>query len=152
MLGSCGTMREPRLGRVARAFLLALLAVPWLAAPAALAADPPGPAPQPLEAAMDDVAVERPAPVEFDGRVLYYVRTRVGSRSAADRARAIEQRIQEVADAREPVGPLRIVEGYASDIFLGERFIASITEGDTGNRENRAFYAQVVGRRLLEGI
>ena len=152
MVESCGGGRELRLGRVFRNSLLLVLFVPWLAASTALAADPPEPAGQPLEATVDDLEVEKPAPVEFDGHVLYYVRTRVGNRSAADRARAIEQRIQEVADGKEPVGPLRVLEGYASDIFLGDRFIASITEGDTGSRENRAFYAQVVGRRMAEGI
>jgi small-conductance mechanosensitive channel len=117
-----------------------------------LAADPSPAAVPPAEVLLDTVSPETPAVVEFDGKTIYYVRTRVGSRSAQERAQAIEGRIAEVADAREAPGPLTVVEGHASDIFLGDRFIASVTEGDAGNRERRGFYAQAVGRRIVDGI
>ncbi len=123
-----------------------------LAGPPTLAADPSPAAAPPAEVLLDTVSPERPAVVEFDGKTICYVRTRIGNRSAQERAQAIEGRIAEVADAREPPGPLTVVEGHASDIFLGDQFIASVTEGDAGNREQRGFYAQATGRRIVDGI
>jgi len=142
------------LGNRARRILL-LLGMIVLSASGAAAptrADEPGQGAPVGEALLDEMVKEKPAPVEFDGRTLFYVRARVGTRSAADRATAIERRIQEVADAKDPPGPLRVVEGHASDIFLGERFIASITDAESGNREERGFYARSVGVRLEDGI
>lgn len=143
------------LGQRARRILLLLgmIVLPALVVPAPVRADAPaGPGAPVGEALLDDMVKEKPALVEFDGRTLFYVRARVGTRSAADRARSIERRIQEVADAKEPPGPLRVVEGHASDIFLGDRFIASITDAESGNREERPFYARAVGVRLEEAI
>ncbi|MEI6224173.1 MAG: mechanosensitive ion channel [Deltaproteobacteria bacterium] len=117
-----------------------------------IAAADPTPASPASEVLLDPVAIEKPAPVEFDGRLIFYVRTRVGDRSAQERARTIEQRIEEMAASREPLGPLKIVEGHASDVFVGDQFVASITEGDSGTREQRGFYAQSVGRRIVDGI
>jgi small-conductance mechanosensitive channel len=104
------------------------------------------------ETAEDAITPARPVPVELDGRVLFYMRASVGDRSAADRARAVESRIQEIARAKEKPDPLRVVEGHHSDIFCGTRFIASITTAESGRPENRAFYAAAVARRIDEGI
>lgn len=128
--------------------LLGMLVLPAVVAPAPVRADEPGIAAPVGEALLDEMVKEKPAPVEFDGRILYYVRARVGSRSAADRARSIERRIQEIADADQAPGPLRVVEGHASDLFLGDRFVASITDAESGSREDRAFYARTIGVRV----
>jgi small-conductance mechanosensitive channel len=112
----------------------------------------PAPATVPAEALLDAPGREAPVPVEFDGQRLFYLRVRIGDRSVAERARSAEQRIEEVADAAEPPGPLKIVEGFASDVFLGDRFVVSVTEGDVGSREERGLYARAIGRRVLEAV
>ncbi len=150
MLGTGGIRREIRMGRAMTAAVPLLAA--WLAASPVRADEPPAAPQEPTEAVVDATAPDKPAVVEFDGQVLFYVRSRVGGRSTEARARAIEQRIEDLADGAQPPGPLRVVEGYASDLFLGDRFVASITADDVGNRQDRAFYAQAVGRRIAEAV
>ena len=104
------------------------------------------------EAAQDVVTRAKPVPVEFDGRVLFYVRASVGDRSAEDRARATEARLQEIARSREPIGAARVVEGQHSDLFVGTRYVTTITNAEVGKAENRAFYASAVARRIEEGL
>jgi small-conductance mechanosensitive channel len=152
--------REPRralqMGSPLRSLAVALL-VAWVAAvPGPVRAADPVLAPDPDlavgEAAQDVIIPARPVPVEFDGRVLFYVRARVGDRTAEERAGAIVGRLEEIADAREPVGPVLVKEGHHSDIFAGNRFIVSITDAEAGSHENRAFFAGAVARRIQEAL
>ena len=69
-------------------------------------------------------------PVRFDGKVLFHVRGGVGEITPADRARKNEARLRAIASADAPVGPAKVKDGEFSDVFLGDRFVASIADVD----------------------
>jgi hypothetical protein len=141
-------------------FTLALL----LAAPPARAAEPaPAGATGPVDATApaggvltpeqaETLQVLPPVPVTFDGRFLFMVRGGVPGLSPATRAAAIEKRLRAAAEAPGAIGPVRVVEGYYSDIFAGDRFLASITDAEAGGRAQRAFYAASIARDIEEAL
>jgi small-conductance mechanosensitive channel len=114
------------------------------------AAVPAGPALTPEQA--EAVQVLPPVPVEFDGRVLFLVRGGVPGLPPETRAANIRKRLLAVADAPGPLGPVRVVEGYYSDILVGDRFIASITDAESGGRAQRAAYAASIARTVEEAL
>jgi small-conductance mechanosensitive channel len=70
------------------------------------------------------------APVVIDGRTLFYVRG-VTAYPATERARAIAERIEAVADAPSTTSLLRLNESdYSTDIFAGDRLLMSIFNAD----------------------
>jgi small-conductance mechanosensitive channel len=100
----------------------------------------------------DALQVYPPAPVEFEGRVLFMVRGGVPGLQPAARAAAIEKRLRAAAEAPGEVGPVRVLEGYYSDIFAGDRFLASITDAESGSRASRALYAASIARTIDEAL
>lgn len=136
----------------------ALLAAAPAGAQAPAAIDPTSPAlPGDAAAARPDgegeaVRVMAPVPVRFDGRVLFFVRGAVADLTPKVRAANIERRLREIVDAPEPPGPVRVVEGPYSDIFVGDHFLASVTDAESGGRANRALYAQASARMVARAI
>jgi small-conductance mechanosensitive channel len=62
--------------------------------------------------------------------VLFSVRGGVGDITPADRVRKIEARLRAIASADAPVGPARVEDGEFSDMFVGDRFVGSISDLD----------------------
>lgn len=92
-------------------------------------------------------------PVRFDGKVLFHVRGGVGEITPADRARKIEARLRAIASADAPVGPAKVKDGEFSDVFLGDRFVASIADVDAdASGPARAGYARDVATAAHEAL
>jgi small-conductance mechanosensitive channel len=117
--------------------------------PAVLEEGRPGAIPAEQAAAVQALA---PAPVYFDGRLLFLVRGGIPGLTPRDRAANIEARLRAVAGAPEPPGPVRVVEAGFSDIFAGDSFLVSITDAESGGRQNRALYAQAIARTIEEAL
>ncbi len=141
-------------------FTLALL----LAAPPARAAEPaPAGATGPVDSTApaggvltpeqaEAIQALPPVPVTFEGHLLFMVRGGVPGLSPATRAASIEKRLRAAAEAPGALGPVRVVEGYYSDIFAGDRFLASITDAEAGGRAQRALYAANIARAVDEAL
>ncbi len=71
-------------------------------------------------------------PVVIGGETLFRVSARMGSFSPAQRARAVEARIEAVA--RDPLAPtvtVRVVDaGEVSDLMIGDQVVFSVSEAD----------------------
>ena len=94
------------------------------------------------------------APVEVGGKVIFYVRERLGSLTASDRATLIEQRISRIAN--DPFGApleLQAVESYEGiDILNGDDIILTITERDVATSANRDADLQVIAGAVSQII
>jgi len=92
-----------------------------------------------------------PAPVEFDGQTLFYVRVGVADLTPQVRAQGIEARLEAIARAGPPA-PVRVEEGQFSNIYAGDRFVMSITDEDAGTSgPARATWARYVAQEI-EGV
>jgi small-conductance mechanosensitive channel len=92
-------------------------------------------------------------PVRFDGKVLFQIRGGVGDITPADRARNIEARLRAIASADAPVGPPRVEDGEFSDVFVGDRFVASIADVDAdASGPARAGHAREVASVVRQAL
>ncbi|HTP49620.1 MAG TPA: mechanosensitive ion channel family protein [Anaeromyxobacteraceae bacterium] len=94
-----------------------------------------------------------PVPVRFDGKTLFYVRGGVAELTPAVRAERIESRLQRVASQPQPPGPVHVEEGLFSDLYVGDQFVASITDEEAGvSGPQRAAYAKYVAEVVREAL
>jgi len=92
-------------------------------------------------------------PVHFDGKVLFHVRGGVGDITPSDRARNIEARLRTIASAVAPVGPPHVENGEFSDVFMGDRFVASIADVDAdASGPARAGHARDVATAVHQAL
>jgi small-conductance mechanosensitive channel len=92
-------------------------------------------------------------PVRFDGKVLFQVRGGIGDITPADRARNIEARLRAIASADAPVGSPHVEDGEFSDVFMGDRFVASIADVDAdASGPARAGHAREVASAVHQAL
>lgn len=136
-------------GGILRPCLL-LLAVLALTAPACMAAkDTGGKSSHVIPASKFATA-----PVKLDGIVLFQVRG-VAAYPAANRAAAIEDRIEDIArDSSFQAGTLQIVEGEEmSQIMAGDKRIMAVFDADARIEEvHRQVLAKAIVQRIQEAI
>ncbi len=95
---------------------------------------------------------QQPAPVRFDGRVLFYVRGGVADLTPDVRAARIEERLRQVGALAAP-GKARVEEGLFSDIYVGDHFIASITDEEAGaSGPQRGVWARYLAQQIQESL
>jgi len=143
-------MRPPSARPARLAALLGMLA----AAAAARAADAPHPPPAPerLPERLEAWRAPEPVPVRFDGNVLFFVRSGVADLTPALRAERIEERLRRVAGEASP-GKARVEEGLFSDIYIGDQFIASISDEEAGaTGAQRAAWARILAQQIGDAV
>ncbi len=114
--------------------------------------------PTPALASTPAIATPLPGvPVEVGGQVLFYVRERLGSLTASERAVLIEQRITKLAN--DPFGTpveLTAVESPDGiDIMNGNEIILTITQRDidaAGIQDDLGVVAGAIGQRIMDEV
>jgi len=112
---------------------------------------PPG-SPQRGGRPLETWTAPKPAPVYFDGHVLFHVRAGVADLTPEVRAERIQARLDAIAHGGEP-GPVRVEEGLFSDIYVGDQFVASITDDEAGaSGAKRVAYARYVAQTIADAM
>ena len=96
------------------------------------------------------------SPVEVNGKVLFYVRQRIGSVTAAERAALISKRITDLAT--NPFAPpveITLAESSdGTDVMAGEEILLTVTDADARavgmTRQDAAAYAAGVVQTTIE--
>jgi len=94
-----------------------------------------------------------PVPVRFHGQILFYVRGGLGDLTPQVRAERIQERLGAIADTYTPQKPVRVEDGTFSDIFVGDDFVASISDLESGSGGiSRLAHAQAVARKVAAAL
>ncbi|MEO8444177.1 MAG: mechanosensitive ion channel domain-containing protein [Gammaproteobacteria bacterium] len=148
----------PRVHSPLAVVLILLLAGACL--PAVLLAQAPATAAVPVDANVSkELGIPDVAAVSFRAQQLFEVRAPIGSMSVADRAKAIEARL-DAAFAQEDLSAAGLrFENVAesTDVFLGNQFITSVTDADAlprgrTRRQLAADYGVILQRTVRKDL